>query len=211
MEEGFSTKLFQKLPVIGIIRGLEENRILHLVHLYYEEGFTTVEITMNTEGAERIIRQLKERYGSLLNVGAGTVRIVPELDQALKAGATFIVTPIINEGVIKACVAQRIPVFPGAYTPTEVYKAWSLGATAVKIFPAESGGLAYLKALKGPLDMVRMIPTGGVNLDNLKDFLALGVYGVGMGSQLFPRQIVEREDWPALRAHFRSIKRVFEE
>src|SRR5690606_18081736 len=105
---------------------------------------------------------------------------------ALDAGAQFVVTPITDEEVISACVERDIPIFPGAYTPTEIYKAWSLGASMVKVFPASKLGPDYIKEVLAPLQQIHLMPTGGVGLENMEAFYKAGAKGFGIGSQLIP-------------------------
>ena len=198
------------VPIIGILRGFQKEKIPTIVTMYADVGFTTIEITMNTEGAKQIITDIIHSFGSQLNIGAGTVRNMRELDAALSAGAEFIVTPIFNEDVVKECINAQIPIFPGAYTPTEVYNAWEAGATAVKIFPTVTGGISHVKAIQAPLDMIPLIPTGGINPDNLADFLNLGVYGLGVGSQLFPKNIIDNNNWTALKENLISFKNTYD-
>ena len=200
----FSQELFQKLPLVGIVRNISFEAIQQILPLYLAAGFTTIEITMNTPGVEEIIAHALEKYAGSLNVGARTVCTEEDLKKALEAGAQFIVTPIIDENVIRSCVAQGIPIFPGAYTPTEIYKAWSLGASMVKVYPATALGPEYLKDVKAPLNQVKLMPTGGVNLDNLANFLKAGADGFGIGSQLFDKKMIQEENWPALQMHFEA-------
>ncbi len=201
----FSWPLFDTVPIVGIIRNIAVRDILEMVPGYRSAGLTTLEITMNTPGATAIISQLSQEYAGTLNIGAGTVRNRRELDAALTAGAQFIVTPIIDEAVIRTSVAAGIPVFPGAYTPTEIYRAWDLGAAIVKVFPATRLGAAYFRELKGPLNEVRLMPTGGVSLETIPDFFRAGVSGFGIGSPLFPESLVAARDWGGLAQHFSAF------
>ena len=206
----FSTTIFEQIPIVGILRGFPAKVLPNIMDAYLEAGFKTIEITMNSEGAEEMIQFCAERYAEQLNIGAGTVRSVKELERALGAGASFIVTPIIDVEVIQECVNAKIPIFPGAYTPTEVYSAWKAGATAVKVFPAVTGGLTHIKAIKAPLEMIPIIPTGGVSADNLAQFFDLGIYGVGMGSQLFPKSVIQQEDWQGLTEQLQGVKQAYD-
>jgi 2-dehydro-3-deoxyphosphogluconate aldolase/(4S)-4-hydroxy-2-oxoglutarate aldolase len=194
----FSLQKFLTLPVIGIIRGLTLEETLGILPYYIKAGFTTVEITMNTPNAEQMIRVIADQYNGVLNIGAGTVCTDKELDLALAAGAQFIVMPIINESVIKSCVQEKIPVFPGAYTASEIFQAWALGATMVKVFPASSLGPEYIKDLRGPLNQIKLIPVGGVNIDNCLDYMKAGASGLGIGSQLFDTQKIRDKNWKDL-------------
>ena len=194
----FSLQKFLTLPVIGIIRGLTLEETLGILPYYIKAGFTTVEITMNTPNAEQMIRVIADQYKGVLNIGAGTVCTDKELDLALEAGAQFIVMPIINESVIKSCVQEKIPLFPGAYTATEIFQAWALGATMVKVFPASSLGPEYIKDLRGPLNHIKLVPVGGVNFDNCLDYMKAGASGLGIGSQLFDTQKIRDKNWKEL-------------
>ncbi|MEO5997324.1 MAG: bifunctional 4-hydroxy-2-oxoglutarate aldolase/2-dehydro-3-deoxy-phosphogluconate aldolase [Chitinophagaceae bacterium] len=205
MSKPFSWEAFNKVPVVGIMRNIPQAQVEMLVSQYHESGFTTLEVTMNSEGAAKTISYLSEIYTDNLNIGAGTVLTLEDLDEALKAGANFIVTPVVNEDVIKTCVARKVPVFPGAYTPTEIYKAWSMGASMVKVFPATRLGPDYIKEVLAPLNFLKLVPTGGVSIDTIIDFFKAGAAGVGMGSTLFPKNLVENEKWSELARHLSSI------
>lgn len=205
MKKSFSNALFQRMPLVGIVRGVKRSAMEHILPMYQEEGFTTLEVTMNTAGAEDMIREAAEIYEGRLNIGAGSVRSVEELQKALDAGAQFIVTPIVDQEVCETCNEVGMPFFPGAYTPTEVYQAWKYGATAVKVFPTVTGGLKHVKAIQAPLEMVPLLPTGGVGADNLAEYFDAGVYGVGLGSSLFPGKVIEEKDWDGLRKCFRHM------
>ncbi len=198
----FSQQEFLTLPVIGIIRGLSLEETSEILPYYIKAGFTTVEITMNTPHAEQIIRLIAETHDGVLNIGAGTVCNDKELDLALQAGAQFIVMPIVNESVIKSCVKQKIPVFPGAYTATEIFQAWSLGAEMVKVFPATSLGPEYIKEIRGPLNQIKLVPVGGINIDNCLDFMKAGAAGLGIGSQLFDIKKIRDKKWEELLNNF---------
>ena len=202
MNETFSHDLLKKMPLIGIMRNLPERHVETIVEKYYQSGLTCLEITMNSPNAGEQIARLAASYRGKLNIGAGTVCSMNDLDKALRSDAQFIVTPVINEEVIKTCVAQNIPIFPGAYTPSEIYKAWSLGATLVKLFPAGDLKPGYIKEVLAPLDFVRLLPTGGITADNFTRLLANGASAVGIGSALFPKDIIRNEDWNALSAIF---------
>src|SRR3712207_2756512 len=132
----FSWELYHKLPIIGILRNTSAKLIKQILTVYRDAGFTNIEITMETPQAKELIKEAITSFGSSLNIGAGTVCTENQLNAALEAGACFIVTPIVNKGVIERCVLQKVPIFPGAFTPTEIFLAWSAGATMVKIFPA---------------------------------------------------------------------------
>lgn len=201
----FNHTIFNMMPVIGIMRNHTFEELVNLLPIFLDSGFTTLEITMNSPGAAEMITYAADTYGHLMNIGAGTVCNIKDLDIALKAGAKFIVMPIVEESVILACVKEKIPVFPGAMTPTEIAKAWSLGATMVKLFPASTLGAPYVKEVLAPLSHVQLLATGGITADNLEAFFSAGIKGFGIGSPLFVRSIIAKKDWKALAAHFKSF------
>tara|TARA_R110002020_G_scaffold413245_1_gene622927 strand:- start:42 stop:689 length:648 start_codon:yes stop_codon:yes gene_type:complete len=196
---------FNSAPIVGIIRGQSLDAVLKITEAYQDAGLTTLEVTMNTPGAASMISTLRGEFPAL-NIGAGTVCNLTELREGIDAGAQFIVTPIIYDLVIEHAVNENIPVFPGAFSPTEIYKAWTLGASAVKLFPATQLGVQFIKDVLGPLDQVKLLPTGGVSKANIKSFFEAGSYGVGMGSSLIDKKLVDMGDFNGLKNHFESIK-----
>ncbi|MBN1925967.1 MAG: bifunctional 4-hydroxy-2-oxoglutarate aldolase/2-dehydro-3-deoxy-phosphogluconate aldolase [Prolixibacteraceae bacterium] len=203
MSHKFSLDKFEKIPIIGILRNFSDDVIKNIAREYFRAGLTTLEITMNSPNAEPMISFLSKEYPGM-NIGAGTVCEMSDLFKALDAGASFIVTPILNDEVISFCVNNNIPVFPGAFTPTEIYKAWKLGASAVKIFPAAMFGPAYVKEIKGPLNDIKLLPTGGVSLSNIEEFFRNGATGVGMGGTLFEKELIDKSDYQGLYKHFQK-------
>lgn len=205
MKTAFSWERFAALPIVGILRGLPARVLPDLLAAVRRGGLRTIEITMNTSGATEQIREAVRLAGEELNIGAGTVLDLADLDAALAAGALFIVTPVVNQPVIRRCVEQGVPVFPGAFSPTEIQRAWDLGAGLVKVFPAEVGGPAYVKALKAPLPHVKLLPTGGVDVATLPEYRRAGADAVGIGGPLFNRARIEAEDWPWLEQRCRAL------
>jgi 2-dehydro-3-deoxyphosphogluconate aldolase / (4S)-4-hydroxy-2-oxoglutarate aldolase len=205
MSHPFSQDRFNKVPVVGIMRNLPPQHTDALVDCYAAAGLTTLEVTMNSAGATKIIASLVKNYGDRLNIGAGTVCDLNDLDNALLAGAQFIVTPILDEEVIRACVAANIPVFPGAFTPTEILKAWKLGATMVKVFPASKLGPEFIKELLAPLNYLKLLPTGGINLQNFREYFNAGAQGVGIGSGLFPAELINNGRWEELKQLYEQV------
>ncbi len=197
MSSSFNDALFRETPVVGILRFFPREQVEKLVPAVLAGGVCHLEVTMNSAGAEDLIRLARELVGEGGNVGAGTVTTLDELRRALGAGASFIVTPIVVPEVIRACVALGVPVMPGAMTPTEIFTAWELGATLVKVFPADSLGPGFIKAVKAPLPQVRLMPTGGVTVETLPAFQRAGADAFGVGGPLFdPRQAAAGNwDW----------------
>jgi len=204
-KKSFSWELYKKAPIVGIVRGVSMDVMRDIAYSYLKAGLHTIEITMNTPGATEMISNLRREFQDL-NVGAGTVCNMKDYNKAVEAGSQFIVTPIIDEAVIKTAVDQEIPIFPGAYSPTEIYKAWSLGASAVKIFPATQLGVQFIKDISAPLNEIKLLPTGGVSLENIKSFFEAGAVGVGMGSSLFHKKLIQERNFEGLAAYFAKIK-----
>jgi 2-dehydro-3-deoxyphosphogluconate aldolase/(4S)-4-hydroxy-2-oxoglutarate aldolase len=200
----FSWEKFEIIPIVGIVRGITMEDFKQILPVYVKSGLTTIEITMNTSDADSLIRYAVKEYSGKLNVGAGTVCSLSDLENALDYGAQFIVTPIVNEEVIKSCVSSKIPIFPGALTPSEIYRAWDWGASIVKIYPAGNLGANYIKDVKAPLNTIKMMPTGGISISNIQSFLDAGVDGFGIGSPLFDKRLIDAKDWDALESHFSS-------
>jgi 2-dehydro-3-deoxyphosphogluconate aldolase/(4S)-4-hydroxy-2-oxoglutarate aldolase len=204
VKSSFSWNKFKKAPIIGIIREASLEDCMFIADTFSKAGLYALEVTMNTDKVLEIIPILKDNFPDLC-IGAGTVCSQDELNQAIDAGAEFIVTPIVNEKVIEESVNKGIPIFPGAFSPTEIYNAWSLGATAVKLFPASGLLPQYLKDILAPLDNIKIISTGGVNSTNIISFFTAGAVGVGMGSSLIDKEFVQNRNHEGLMDHFKSV------
>jgi 2-dehydro-3-deoxyphosphogluconate aldolase/(4S)-4-hydroxy-2-oxoglutarate aldolase len=161
-------------------------------------GLPCIEITFRSAAAVDAIRAIRAQVPEVL-VGAGTVVSLDQLERALAAGASFIVSPGLQPDVVRASLARDIPILPGVYTPTEIILAMDLGLSAVKLFPAASaGGPAYLHALAGPFPAMRFVPTGGIDLADLEGYLRLpSVLAVG-GSWMVRPELLAARDWPAV-------------
>jgi 2-dehydro-3-deoxyphosphogluconate aldolase/(4S)-4-hydroxy-2-oxoglutarate aldolase len=204
MKNEFKADKFDEMPVIGILRNVPLPEIEAILPFYIKAGFTNLEVTMNSNGAEEMILYLSENYPSL-NIGAGTVCDKNDLKRAVKAGASFIVTPVVDEKVIKKCVKWGIPIFPGAFSPLEIYTASKYGATGVKVFPANHLGPSYIKDVLAPFQHLKLYPTGGVNLENISAYFKAGAKGLGMGGTLFLASLLETKDYENLGLHFEKV------
>jgi 2-dehydro-3-deoxyphosphogluconate aldolase / (4S)-4-hydroxy-2-oxoglutarate aldolase len=180
---------FKKKPLMGILRGVSCEYINKLVDTVIDSGLETLEVAMNHPEAPQAIRQIKKRAGKRLMVGAGTVMDQSILRKAINAGATYIVTPIVVEKVMRDCRKQGLPIFPGAFTPTEIYHAWSLGATMVKVFPTATLEPRYFKEIKGPFPEIKLMACGGVTSANIGEYFANGASAAAFGGSVF------RSDW----------------
>ena len=200
----FNIDLFEKAPIIGILRNFSEETIKTILPIYFKSGFSSVEITMNSPKAIEIIKSSVKDFPNM-NIGAGTVCTMKELDLVCEAGASFVVSPILSSEIIKKSVERKVAIFPGALTPNEIFKAHNLGATAIKVFPVSSLGPKYVKDLMAPLNNLKLIPVGGISKKNIKKFFENGSYGVGMGSSLFSKKLISNNSINKLSEHFKSI------
>jgi len=198
---------FKELPIIGILRGIELTEVDPLTQTIIQSGLKTIEVTMNTPQAPALIREFIKQAGNKLTIGAGTVVCMEDLRQALAAGATFIVSPVLIPEVISTCKRQGIAVFPGALTPQEIYHAWQAGATMVKVFPAGVFGPKYFKDIKGPLADVELLACGGVTAENIKDYFANGAGAVAFGSSIFKNDWLKSKQYPKIGEQIKEMIR----
>lgn len=206
----FDWTLFHQMPIIGIIRNMASSDLPRVMEVFVEAGLHTVEITMNSPDAEFQIRQSVDQFGTRLNIGAGTVRNTVELDRALGAGATFIVTPNVDESVIARCNDRKIPIISGALTPTEIYRAHQAGADMIKVFPASAMGSSYIKNLNGPFDHIELIATGGIDVHNLSEYWNAGADGFGIGGALVDKKMIRERNWDGLEKHMHRFVQVIQ-
>jgi 2-dehydro-3-deoxyphosphogluconate aldolase / (4S)-4-hydroxy-2-oxoglutarate aldolase len=173
------------MPVVAILRAAGAERFLDVGRVLYEGGVRAIEVTLTSAGALEAFGRLRDELPGDALLGVGTVRSAADAELAVAAGATYLVAPDFRPEVVAWAVGHRLPVVPGALTPTEVAAAWAAGATAVKVFPVSAvGGPAYVKAVRAPLPEVPLVPTGGVGLDDIGAYLAAGAVAVGLGSPL---------------------------
>jgi len=183
-----------QVPVIGILRGIDSDFFTEVMQASFGVGLQALEITMNTVGALDIVRRNRPLVPDGAMLGMGTIRNLDEAQQAVAAGAMFLVTPNLDEEVVRYGVSCQVPVVAGALTPTEVYRAWAAGAAMVKVFPCGAmGGASYIKSLRGPFDHIPLVAVGGVSLATLADYFAAGAHGVGVSTSLFgPEALAEK-------------------
>ena len=191
-------KYLEQIPIVAIIRGAEGEKADRAVEAALAGGLRTLEITLNQPEACEQIARIKKRFGDEIALGAGTVLDAAAAEDAISAGAEFIVTPAMLPEVIECCLNRSVSVFPGAVTPTEILSAHRAGAEMVKVFPAGRLGPAYIKSLKGPFPEIRLMPTGGIGLGEFIDFLEAGADAVGIGGDLFNREWMLNGDWAAI-------------
>lgn len=171
--------------VVPVIRASSKDEARKVIDALAEGGIATVEITLTIPDACELIADVRRDYGDQLTIGGGTVLDKDAAARCIQAGAEFIVSPALDIETVIFCNSKSIAVMPGALTPTEIVAAWNAGADVVKVFPVSAmGGPGYLKALKAPLPEIPLMPTGGVSVSNIGDFLRAGAEAVGVGGEL---------------------------
>ena len=200
------------IGIIAIVRADAAGPALDAAKAIHRAGIRAIEVTMTVPGAVNLLEKLADEFGDTTVLGAGTV-LDPETARAcMLAGAEFLVTPSLNTRTIEICCRYSKVVVPGALTPTEVVTAWEAGADMVKIFPVGNvGGASYIKALKGPLPQVHMVPTGGVDLSNAANFLKAGASAIGIGSDLVSKKALDSGDYDHIEKTAKEFLEVVEQ
>jgi len=196
--------------IIAVVRAQRQDQVLPLSEALIAGGVIAVEVTLTTPNAIEAIRETKQRVGPRGLIGVGTVLDAKTCRATLEAGAEFVVSPILRTELVEIAHAADRPIMLGAYTPTEAQLAHEAGADFIKIFPADGLGPGYIKAIRAPLPHLRIVPTGGVDLNNAVDFLKAGCAALGVGSSLITRDILANDDWPALTRLAREFRKAVE-
>ena len=203
----------RQYKLISIVRGLEKDELLKAAEALFEGGVRLLEVTFDQSGkipdsvtAENI-RLLRKTFEGRLFIGAGTVMNESQVLAAKEAGAEYIISPDVNEAVIKKTKELGLVSIPGALTPTEIVTAYTYGADFVKLFPAGELGLSYIKAVKAPLSHIPMLAVGGVAVNNIRDFLDAGLLGVGIGSAIVNKSLIKNGDFEGLTELAREFTR----
>ena len=197
--------------VVAVVRAPSGEMLVDVAQALLSGGVEAIEITFTVPGAHRVLEEVAGRLGEKILLGAGTVLDPETARAAILAGAEFIVAPTLNLDVIRLCQRYDKVVAPGALTPTEVLTAWEAGADIVKVFPSDFTGPGYLKALHGPLPQVRLMPTGGVNLNTAADFLRAGACALGVGGALVERKAVAAGDMARIESLARQFTQIVNE
>lgn len=185
--------------IVAVVRSPDGHQLVEAAKALADGGVTVLEITFSVPDALEVIRQVRRQLGERVLLGAGTVLDPETARAAILAGAEFIVAPTLNLDVIRLCHRYDKAVMPGAFTPTEILTAWEAGADIVKVFPADVVGPAFFKALRGPLPQVRVMPTGGVDLNTAADFLRAGACCLGVGGQLVEPKAIAAGNFDRIR------------
>ncbi len=191
--------------IVAIIRLDDLSTAQHITSALVEGGIRAIEFTLTHADAVKTIGEIRKTVDDSVAIGAGSVITVEQVKAVADVGGQFIVSPNTNPKVIQACVDLDLPAMPGALTPTEIQMAWELGASVVKIFPAHQFSPKYIKDVRAPLPHLRLMPTGGISLDNIRTYLDFGAFGVGIGSTLIDKTAIKNQDWSALTDHARKF------
>jgi 2-dehydro-3-deoxyphosphogluconate aldolase/(4S)-4-hydroxy-2-oxoglutarate aldolase len=205
MNKAETLQKIRELGLLAVIRGPSKALTLEMVAALVAGGVTGIEITYTTPNAAEVVAALAQRFGDEIVLGMGTLIEPAQAAEAAQAGAQFLVSPHTEPALAQAMVATGLPVMMGALTPTEVVASRQLGSDVVKLFPGSLGGPEYMKALKGPFPNVPMMPTGGVDIDNIGDWFAAGAVAVGAGSQLCPKNLAAAGKFDEITAIARSF------
>ncbi|WP_369745465.1 bifunctional 4-hydroxy-2-oxoglutarate aldolase/2-dehydro-3-deoxy-phosphogluconate aldolase [Paenarthrobacter sp. AMU7] len=171
-------------PVVAVMRAHHAREYAPVIEALVRGGVRSIELTLSTQGVFEELPRLKERFGPDAEIGVGTITTVDQALQALDGGADYLVTPAMVTAVVSAAVERDIPVFPGGLTPTELLAGWNAGATAVKLFPASAVGIGYVDQLRGPFPEMRIVPSGGIGIDDAPAWIAAGALAVSLGGPL---------------------------
>ena len=194
-----------KPGIVAIVRAEKPAPFGRIAEALLAGGVTAAEISLSTPQALEALREARVELGERACLGIGTVIDADTCRAALEAGADFLVTPVCRPELVALAHAARRPIILGAYTPTEAQTAHEAGADFIKIFPADGLGPAYMKALRAPLPHLRLVPTGGVNLENIADYFKAGCAAVGIGSLLVSKEILQKADWVEVTRRAQSL------
>jgi 2-dehydro-3-deoxyphosphogluconate aldolase / (4S)-4-hydroxy-2-oxoglutarate aldolase len=191
--------------VVAVIRLKDPSALADVVGALVDGGVQALEVTMTVPGAVELIRQTAPTLPPGFLLGAGTVTDADTAARVIDAGARFIVSPVFRPAVMDTAIRRDVPVLPGCFTPTEILAAWDAGADIVKVFPATTLGPGYLRDIRGPLPQVKLMPTGGVTIDNAGDWIKAGAVAVGVGTAILETAAIERRDFNVIAGNARRI------
>ncbi|MCB9207083.1 MAG: bifunctional 4-hydroxy-2-oxoglutarate aldolase/2-dehydro-3-deoxy-phosphogluconate aldolase [Ignavibacteriales bacterium] len=191
--------------VLSVVRMKNPAQLIPVINALKEGGVTGIELTMTIPNAIEAIRTANEEFGDSILLGVGSVIDPQTALDAIEAGAKFVVSPIYKRDVVDAVLSKNIVVSPGCFSPTEIQIAYEQGADFIKIFPADNLGMSFIKSIKAPLPHLKVIPTGGVNLENAIDWINAGASAVGLGSALVDIKAIETENYAKLTDNAKKL------
>jgi 2-dehydro-3-deoxyphosphogluconate aldolase/(4S)-4-hydroxy-2-oxoglutarate aldolase len=191
--------------VVAVIRANSKEQLIGITEALLAGGVPAIEVTMSTPKAIAGIEMLADRFGDSAVIGVGTVIDAATARDAISAGAQFVVSPVFDETIVATARAYGRIMIPGAFTPTEILRAWTAGADVVKVFPSTAVGPQYFKDILAPLPQLRLTPTGGVDLKNAGDWIKAGAVFVGAGSSLVTKDALAKNDWTSVTANAKAF------
>jgi 2-dehydro-3-deoxyphosphogluconate aldolase / (4S)-4-hydroxy-2-oxoglutarate aldolase len=193
------TAAIEEAGVVAVIRMQESDRLRAVIDALAEGGVRALEVTMTVPGATELIRDLASTLSGDFLLGAGTVLDPQTAARVIDVGAAFVVSPVLRPAIIDVCHRRGVPALPGCFSPTEILNAWESGADIVKVFPATALGPGFFSDVRGPLPQLKLMPTGGVTLDNAGDWIRAGAVAVGVGTALLDRAAIAAGSYSVLR------------
>jgi 2-dehydro-3-deoxyphosphogluconate aldolase/(4S)-4-hydroxy-2-oxoglutarate aldolase len=184
-----------KRKAVAVLRVKEEDKLKKVIQAIADGGVSVAEITMTVPNAIQLIEKMSKELDENIIIGVGSVLNKQTAEDAIKAGAKYIVSPILKKEIIEMAQKYDVPVMPGCFTPTEIYSAFEMGADIAKVFPADVVGMPFFKAILAPMPHLKLMPTGGVSLTNAGDWLKVGACAVGIGSALLDAKAIKEENY----------------
>lgn len=200
-------KIILDKKIIAVIRIKEEEKLKKVIEAIYNGGISVVEITMTVPNALRLIEKMSEEFEEKVLIGVGSVLNKTIAEEAIKAGAKYVVSPVFKKEILEAAHKYNLPAMPGAFTPTEIQAAHEAGADIVKVFPADIVGMNFFKAVLAPLPHLKLMPTGGVSLTNAGEWLKAGACAVGIGTALLDKNAIKNEQYDILTRNAETINK----
>ncbi len=191
--------------VVAVIRANSKDQLIGITEALLAGGVPAIEVTMSTPKAIAGIEMLADRFGDSAVIGVGTAIDAATAQDAIAAGAQFVVSPVFDEEIVATARRYGKIVIPGAFTPTEILRAWSAGADVVKVFPSTGLGPQYFKDILAPLPQLRLTPTGGVDLKNVGEWIKAGAVFVGAGSSLVSKDAMGKNDWASITTNAKAF------
>lgn len=200
-------KIILDKKIIAVIRIKEEEKLKKVIEAIYNGGISVVEITMTVPNALRLIEKMSEEFEEKVLIGVGSVLNKTIAEEAIKAGAKYVVSPVFKKEILEAAHKYNLPAMPGAFTPTEIQAAHEAGADIVKVFPADIVGMNFFKAVLAPLPHLKLMPTGGVSITNAGEWLKAGACAVGIGTALLDKNAIKNEQYDILTRNAETINK----
>jgi 2-dehydro-3-deoxyphosphogluconate aldolase / (4S)-4-hydroxy-2-oxoglutarate aldolase len=194
-----------KRKVVAVLRVKEENKLQNVIEAIFAGGISVVEITMTVPNAIQLIEKMNDKLDQNIIIGVGSVLNSKAAEDAVKAGAKYVVSPVFKKEIVETAHRFDVPVMPGCFTPTEIQTAFEAGADVVKVFPADVVGMEFFKAILAPMPHLKLMPTGGVSLTNAGDWINAGACAVGIGSALLDKKAIQENDYFKLTENAKII------